>query len=101
MLRFVMRTTYEGEMAAKSNHTIVSRNEPEPLASQGAQAAVRRTHPSPTRQWITDQVRRMYNDVVNEPLPDTFKDLLIKLDSPGEEPSPKLGGEKNARDAGN
>lgn len=41
--------------------------------------------PSAARQWITNEMRRLYNDVVREPLPDSFKHLIDKLDS-GEEP---------------
>ncbi len=29
-------------------------------------------------------LRKLYNSVVDEPLPDSFKDLLKKLDDPGD-----------------
>lgn len=83
-------------MAAKSNNSVMRRSEQDPNSAQGANAAARREHPSPTRQWITDQVRRMYNEVVNEPLPDSFKDLLAKLDDDEKVPEPK-----SAKEPGN
>lgn len=46
------------------------------------------------RQWITNEMRRLYNDVVNEPLPASFKDLIDQLEV-AEEPD-KRTGEKNA-----
>ena len=47
----------------------------------------RRTRPSATDKtpkrdadW-TDGLKKLYDSVVDEPLPDTFRDLLSKLDS--------------------
>lgn len=31
-------------------------------------------------QWLGDKLRQVYDDVVNEPLPDAFGDLLNQLD---------------------
>ncbi|GAB5349183.1 NepR family anti-sigma factor [Alteriqipengyuania sp. 357] len=33
-------------------------------------------------EWA-DSLRNMYESVVDEPIPDSFKDLLSKLDEPG------------------
>tara|TARA_B100000678_G_scaffold250365_1_gene225176 strand:- start:447 stop:662 length:216 start_codon:yes stop_codon:yes gene_type:complete len=33
-------------------------------------------------QWA-DSLRNLYDSVVDEPIPDTFKDLLAQLDDPG------------------
>ena len=35
-------------------------------------------------QWA-DSLRNMYDSVVDEPIPDSFKDLLAKLDEPEKE----------------
>lgn len=37
-------------------------------------------------EWA-DGLRQLYNSVVEEPLPDSFKDLLSKLDDSGDQPS--------------
>ncbi len=37
----------------------------------------------PRDQEWTAGLKRLYDSVVEEPLPDTFKDLLSKLDSAG------------------
>lgn len=37
-------------------------------------------------EWA-DGLRQLYNSVVDEPLPDSFKDLLAKLDDNGDQPS--------------
>lgn len=34
-------------------------------------------------EWASG-LKKLYDSVVDEPLPDTFKDLLSKLDEPGE-----------------
>ncbi len=39
-----------------------------------------------------DGLKQLYDSVVDEPLPDTFKDLLAKLDdADGEDASPEKG----------
>ena len=37
-------------------------------------------------EWA-DGLRQLYNSVVDEPLPDSFMDVLAKLDTPEEKPS--------------
>lgn len=43
-------------------------------------------------EWA-DGLRSLYDSVVDEPLPDSFKDLLAKLDEDGSE-KPTLDGSK-------
>lgn len=38
---------------------------------------------APTPEWA-DGLKKLYNSVVDEPLPDNFKDLLAKLDDSAE-----------------
>jgi len=40
-------------------------------------------------KWLGDKLRKVYTDVVDEPLPDEFADLLAQLDdvTKGESPS--------------
>lgn len=42
-----------------------------------------------------DGLRQLYDSVVDEPLPDSFKDLLAKLDDPAKGQTP--GGGSDAR----
>ena len=37
-------------------------------------------------EWA-DGLRQLYNSVVDEPLPDSFMDLLAQLDTPEEKPN--------------
>ena len=64
-------------------------------AADGADAGKSRgTSPSdpaldrPTQGRIGDQLRAMYDDLVNQPVPDRFADLLARLDS-GDAKPPK------------
>lgn len=41
-------------------------------------------------EWA-DGLRQLYDSVVDEPLPDSFKDLLAKLDDPAQGGKPKGG----------
>ncbi|MEO5587562.1 MAG: NepR family anti-sigma factor [Novosphingobium sp.] len=38
-----------------------------------------RSRPAPQPEWATG-LKRLYNSVVEEPLPDSFADLIAKLD---------------------
>ncbi len=40
----------------------------------------------PKPEWA-DGLRKLYDSVVDEPLPDSFKDLLAKLDETDEDPA--------------
>lgn len=45
-----------------------------------------RTHPrKPSAPRWADGLRKLYDDVVSEPLPDSFNDLLKKLDRADED----------------
>lgn len=46
----------------------------------GKPAAGKRTKAQPEPDWARG-LKNLYDSVVDEPLPDTFKDLLAKLDS--------------------
>ena len=48
-----------------------------PKGLPGSAPASKATRP----EWA-DGLRQLYDSVVDEPLPDTFKDLLSKLDEP-------------------
>ena len=39
----------------------------------------------PTQTRIGDQLRAMYDDLVHQPVPDRFRDLLARLEQGGEE----------------
>ena len=39
----------------------------------------------PTQTRIGDQLRAMYDDLVHQPVPDRFRDLLAQLEQSGEE----------------
>ena len=43
-------------------------------------------------QWA-DSLRNLYDSVVDEPIPDSFKDLLEQLDEPDKKKSGKDGGD--------
>ena len=43
-------------------------------------------------EWA-DSLRNLYDSVVDEPIPDTFKDLLAQLDEPKKTASENGGGE--------
>lgn len=49
-------------------------------ASTGQEAPVQHSAPVAKPDWANG-LRRLYDSVVEEPLPDSFKDLLAKLDS--------------------
>lgn len=55
-------------------------------SDKATSAPHRDPRPSGTRpakpEWA-DGLRQFYDSVVDEPLPDTFKDLLAKLDAKG------------------
>ena len=55
-----------------------------PLSIQGqpgqGKPRAARTDEKSQPEW-TNGLRRLYNSVVDEPLPDSFKDLLSQLDS--------------------
>lgn len=53
----------------------ISSGNPSPERAKGASAAAR-------PDWA-DGLRQLYDSVVDEPLPDTFKDLLDRLDEDG------------------
>jgi hypothetical protein len=44
-------------------------------------AAERPAQFSAARQWISNEMRRLYNEVVNEPLPPSFQELIEKLEA--------------------
>lgn len=46
-------------------------------------------HRNATKPEWADGLRQLYDSVVDEPLPDTFKDLLAKLDTPAKGGSEK------------
>lgn len=46
----------------------------------GQAAAAGQHGAKPEKPEWADGLRQLYDSVVNEPLPDTFKDLLAKLD---------------------
>lgn len=50
-------------------------------AEQSKRKPVQPTTPTPAseKQW-SDGLKRMYDSVVEEPLPDSLKDLLARLD---------------------
>jgi hypothetical protein len=79
-------------MSRSQNQLPVRHAEREPN-SDLSRAEDRLPQMSAARQWITNEMRRLYNDVVNEPLPESFKDLVNKLDT-AEEPE-KRAGENN------
>jgi hypothetical protein len=39
----------------------------------------------PTQTRIGDQLRAMYDDLVHQPVPDRFRDLLAQLEQSGED----------------
>ena len=43
-------------------------------------------------QWA-DSLRNMYDKVVDEPIPDSFKDLLAQFDDPGNDGGQSGGGQ--------
>ena len=43
-------------------------------------------------QWA-DSLRNLYDSVVDEPIPDSFKDLLEQLDEPDKKKSGRDGGD--------
>ena len=45
---------------------------------------VTRTHPNKDPDW-TRGLKRLYDSVLAEPMPDSFKDLLSKLDEPDDQ----------------
>ena len=47
---------------------------------------------APRPEWANG-LRQLYDSVVEEPLPDSFKDLLSKLDSPAKGRPPEGGGD--------
>jgi len=53
-----------------------------PSGSASGKAAPKAAKP----EW-TNGLRQLYDSVVDEPLPDSFKDLLAKLDDPSDGPS--------------
>lgn len=54
---------------------------PAKAANKGGKAAGTGHEPGARPQWA-DSLRTMYDKVVDEPIPDSFKDLLAKLDEP-------------------
>ncbi|WP_284126572.1 NepR family anti-sigma factor [Parerythrobacter aestuarii] len=46
-----------------------------------------------TRPEWADGLRQLYDSVVDEPLPDSFKELLAKLDKPAQGGKPMGGSE--------
>ncbi|HEX2553759.1 MAG TPA: NepR family anti-sigma factor [Microvirga sp.] len=51
------------------------------LADNGHSSEPRIDRPTQTR--LGDQLRAMYDDLVNQPVPDRFKDLLDRLEKGG------------------
>lgn len=57
-----------------------------PVSSGDADAAKGSKSALEQPQWA-DGLKQLYDSVVDEPLPDSFKDLLSKLDDDGREES--------------
>ncbi len=51
----------------------------EPISGDPSPDPSRKAAPAPQPDWA-DGLRQLYDSVVDEPLPDTFKDLLERLD---------------------
>lgn len=62
--------------ATESPDPAVPRTGPGAAAADGADPGLDR----PTQGRIGDQLRAMYDDLLNQPVPDRFVDLLKKLD---------------------
>jgi hypothetical protein len=45
-----------------------------------AAAALENTSPDPVPDWLSGRLRRMFTDVMDEPVPDEFKALLKQLE---------------------
>ena len=67
-------------------------------ASPGETPPPKASGSSSKPDWA-DGLRQLYDSVVDEPLPDSFKDLLEKLDEPEEEQGGSAhGGPEGPRD---
>ena len=62
-----------------------ARTAPQEQAKPGGEAAEQ-------PQWA-DSLRNMYESVVDEPIPDSFKDLLAQLDEPKKGSATSEGGQ--------
>ncbi|HSM53030.1 MAG TPA: NepR family anti-sigma factor, partial [Erythrobacter sp.] len=61
------------------NGMAADKQRPSKAKAQGARAPSKSEHAKP--EWA-EGLRALYDSVVDEPLPDSFKDLLDRLDDP-------------------
>ncbi|MBV7266050.1 NepR family anti-sigma factor [Erythrobacter ani] len=67
------------------------RNERE---NENERRAAKTTGDGASPEWA-DGLRHLYDAVVEEPLPDSFKDLLAKLDEDGDDVPPSKEGKRD------
>ncbi|BBC74389.1 conserved hypothetical protein [Altererythrobacter sp. B11] len=78
----------EAERAVNRERAVASRmtkdemTEPQKAAEKQNVQTQGATTAAPQPQWAKG-LKQLYNSVVDEPLPDSFKDLLAKLDDDG------------------
>jgi Anti-sigma factor NepR len=54
-------------------------------STRGEQAGLGDTASSEVPDWLGSQLRELYADVMNEPLPDQFRKLLDQLEDKGDD----------------